>query len=49
MKKFIKYIGAAFGFAFLISSIYVINLFSSKPFSLDHYLAKELMVSLLDT
>ena len=49
MKKFIKYIGAAFGITFLISSIYVINLFSSKPFSLDHYLAKELMVSLLDS
>ncbi len=49
MKKFFKYIGAAFGFAFLISSIYVLNLFSSKPFSLDHYLAKELMVSLLDS
>tara|TARA_B100001287_G_scaffold276008_1_gene285397 strand:+ start:721 stop:2535 length:1815 start_codon:yes stop_codon:yes gene_type:complete len=49
MKKFLKYIGAAFGFAFLISSIYVLNLFSSKPFSLDHYLAKELMVSLLDS
>ena len=49
MKKFFKYIGTAFGIAFLISSIYVINLFSSKPFSLDHYLAKELMVSLLDS
>jgi len=49
MKTFFKYFGAAFGIAFLVCSIYVVNLFSSKPFSLDHYLAKELMVSLFDS
>ena len=49
MKTFFKYFGAAFGIAFLICSIYVVNLFSSKSFSLDHYLAKELMVSLFDS
>ena len=42
MKTFFKFFGAAFGLAFLVCSIYVVNLFSSKPFSLDHYLAKEL-------
>ena len=49
MKTFFKYFGAAFGIAFLVCSIYVVNLFSSKPFSLDHYLAKELIVSLFDS
>ena len=49
MKTFFKYFGAAFGLAFLVCSIYVVNLFSSKPFSIDHYLAKELMVSLFDS
>ena len=49
MKTFFKFFGAAFGIAFLVCSIYVVNLFSSKPFSLDHYLAKELMVSLFDS
>ncbi len=49
MKSFFKFFGAAFGLAFLICSIYVVNLFSSKPFSLDHYLAKDLMVSLFDS
>ncbi|RCL39919.1 MAG: DUF885 domain-containing protein [SAR86 cluster bacterium] len=49
MKLFFKFFGAAFGLAFLVCSIYVVNLFSSKPFSLDHYLAKDLMVSLFDS
>ena len=49
MKTFFKYFGAAFGIAFLVCSIYVVNLFSSKPFSLDHYLAKDLIVSLFDS
>lgn len=49
MKTFFKFFGAAFGLAFLVCSIYVVNLFSSKPFSLDHYLAKDLIVNLVDS
>ena len=49
MKTFFKFFSAAFGLAFLVCSIYVVNLFSSKPFSLDHYLAKELIVNLVDS
>ena len=49
MKTFFKFFGAACGLAFLVCSIYVVNLFSSKPFSLDHYLAKELIVNLVDS
>ena len=49
MKTFFKFFGATFGLAFLVCSIYVVNLFSSKPFSLDHYLAKDLIVNLVDS
>ena len=49
MKKLFKYIGYLIlsGLAFV--SLYMANLFLMKPHSLDHYLAKELTMSLLDS
>ena len=49
MKNLLKYIGyfALSGLAIL--SLYLINLFLMKPHSIDHYLAKELTLSLLDS
>ena len=49
MKKLFKYIGYLIlsGLAFV--SLYTANLFLMKPHSLDHYLAKELTMSLLDS
>ena len=50
MKKFMKYCGY-FGsqpvgcWVFL----YLMNLFSTKPYSLDHFLAKELIVSMTES
>ena len=33
----------------IITSLYLMNLFSKRPFSLDHYLAKELIINVLDS
>ena len=33
----------------MIFSLYLLNLFSKKPYSLDHFLAKELIVGILDS
>ncbi|MDC0508866.1 DUF885 domain-containing protein [Gammaproteobacteria bacterium] len=33
----------------MITSLYLMNLFSKKPFSLDHFLAKELVINVLDS
>ena len=33
----------------VIVSLYLLNLFSKKPYSLDHFLAKELIVGILDS
>ena len=35
--------------SFVVMSLYLVNLFLMKPYSIDHYLAKELTVSLLDS
>ena len=49
MKKIMKYCGylsvslIAFGF------LYLMNLFSPKPYSIDHFLAKELIISMTDS
>ena len=44
-----KYITYLLFLVLVISSLYLINLFSSKPYSIDHYLAKELIVGVLDS
>ena len=49
MKKLFKYIGYAILSGLALISLYLANLFFMKPYSLDHYLTKELVVGLLDS
>ena len=49
MVKTLKYIGYAILLGLAIISLYMINLFAVKPYSIDHYLAKELTMGLLDS
>ena len=49
MVKTLKFIGYTFLLGLAIISLYMINLFAMKPFSIDHYLAKELTIGLLDS
>jgi hypothetical protein len=49
MVKTLKFIGYTFLLGLTIISLYMVNLFAMKPFSIDHYLAKELTMGLLDS
>ena len=49
MKKLFKYFGYLVLSGLAVVSIYLANLFIMKPYSIDHYLAKELTLSLLDS
>ena len=49
MKKIIRWALYSLGFTFTIALFYLGNLFFFKPFSLDHYLAKELILEMLDS
>ena len=49
MVKTLKYIGYTILLGLAIISLYMINLFAMKPYSIDHYLAKELTMDLLDS
>ena len=49
MKKFLKAVLYSLGVVLLGGLIYLGNLFLFKPFSLDHYLAKELILEMLDS
>ena len=49
MAKTLKFIGYLFLVGLAIISLYMINLFAMKPYSMDHYLSKELTMSLLDS
>jgi uncharacterized protein (DUF885 family) len=49
MVKTLKYIGYTILLGLAIISLYMINLFAMKPHSIDHYLAKELTMGLLDS
>lgn len=49
MVKTLKFIGYTFLLGLAIISLYMVNLFAMKPFSMDHYLAKELTMGLLDS
>ena len=48
MKKLLKYVGYIVLSGLAVVSLYLVNLFLMKPYSIDHYLAKELTVRLLD-
>ena len=49
MKIFLKRTGYLVGFLFMLCVLYLGNIFLMKPYSLDHYLAKELLLSLIDS
>ena len=49
MVKTLKYISYTILLGLAIVSLYMINLFAMKPYSIDHYLAKELTMGLLDS
>ena len=47
--RILRYIGYLFGIICLFGVIYLTNLFYMKPFSIDHYLAKNLIIDFSDT
>ena len=49
MKKLLKYVGYLVLSGLAVVSLYLANLFLMKPYSIDHYLAKELTLNLLDS
>ena len=49
MVKTLKFVGYTVLVGLLIISMYMINLFAMKPYSMDHYLSKELTMGLLDS
>jgi len=49
MRAFFKYLKYLLSLILMLVSIYAINLFLMKPYSMDHYLAKELITSLFDS
>lgn len=49
MKITIRYIGYLLFLGLMIISLYFMNLFSKRPLSIDHYLAKELIIGVLDS
>ena len=49
MHRTIKYFGYLIFIILVMSSLYLMNLFSKKPYSLDHFLAKELIVGVFDS
>ena len=49
MKKLLKYVGYIMLSGVAVISIYLANLFLMKPYSIDHYLTKELTISLLES
>ena len=48
MNKLLKYLGYGILSCVAVASLYLANLFLMKPYSMDHYLAKELILSLLE-
>ena len=49
MKKILKYFGYLLLSGLLVVSLYLANLFLMKPYSIDHYLAKELSMNLMES
>ena len=49
MKITLKYLGFFVLILLIVASLYLMNLFSKKPYSIDHYLAKELVVGITDS
>jgi uncharacterized protein (DUF885 family) len=49
MRAIFKYLKYLLSLILMLVSIYAINLFLMKPYSMDHYLAKELITSLFES
>ena len=49
MKRLFKWTGYSFAVALVLGLLFLGNLFFMKPLSLDHYLAKELILNLMDS
>ena len=49
MKTLLKFISYSLLIMLAVSSLYLMNLFSKKPYSLDHYLAKELIMDIINS
>ena len=49
MQKTLKYFGYLIFIILVTISLYLMNLFSKRPYSLDHFLAKELIVGVFDS
>ena len=49
MKITLKYLGFSVLILLIVASLYLMNLFSKKPYSIDHYLAKELVMGITDS
>jgi uncharacterized protein (DUF885 family) len=49
MRAVFKYLKYLLSLILMLVSIYAINLFLMKPYSIDHYLAKELITSLFES
>ena len=49
MKKLLKFVGYIVVSGLAVISLYLVNLFLMKPYSIDHYLAKELTMDLLES
>ena len=49
MKKIFKYFGYATLGGLVVSSLYMVNLFIMRPYSIDHFLAKELVMDMVDS
>ena len=49
MRKLLKYFGYLLLSGSLVISLYLANLFLMKPYSIDHYLAKELSMNLMES
>ena len=49
MKKLFRYFGYAVLGGLVFSSLYMVNLFIMRPYSIDHFLAKELVMDLVDS
>ena len=49
VKRIFKTLGVLAFFGTSLISLYLINLFYMKPASIDHYLAKEVIIDLVDS
>ena len=49
IKKILKGLGRLAALSVILTSLYLVNLFFMKPYSIDHYLGKELVFGLMDS